>query len=145
MDTMKAAQHDAYGPADVLKTRQVPIPALKPGHALVRVAASSVNGVDITIRSGGLKILTGKQFPKGTGRDFAGEIVAIGPAEAVFKVGDAVWGFIEGFKEGSSAAAEYVLVAIGGLALRPRTIDANWRRRPLWGRRCRAWRAARRH
>jgi NADPH:quinone reductase-like Zn-dependent oxidoreductase len=125
MDTMKAAQLDAYGPPEVLKIRQAPIPALKPGYALVHVAASSVNGVDITIRSGGLKILTGKQFPKGTGYDFAGEIVAIDPAETAFKVGDAVWGFMEGFKQGPSAtAAEYVLVTLGGLALRPRTIDA---------------------
>jgi NADPH:quinone reductase-like Zn-dependent oxidoreductase len=125
MDTMKAAQLDAYGAAEVLKTRRVPIPALKPGHALVRVAASSVNGVDITIRSGGLKIFTGKQFPKGTGYDFAGEIVAIDPAETAFKVGDAVWGFTEGFRQGPSAtAAEYVLVTLGGLALRPRTVDA---------------------
>jgi hypothetical protein len=124
MDTMKAAQHDAYGPAEVLRTRQVPIPALKPGHALVRVAASSVNGVDIAIRSGGLRMLTGKSFPKGTGRDFAGEILAIDPAETAFKVGDAVWGFIEGFRASpSAAAAEYVLVSLGGLALRPRTID----------------------
>lgn len=125
MDTMKAAQLDAYGPPEVLKTRQVPIPALKPGHALVHVAASSVNGVDLTIRSGGLKIVTGKQFPKGTGYDFAGEIVAIDREETAFKVGDAVWGFTEGFKQGPSAtAAEYVLVTLGGLALRPRTIDA---------------------
>jgi NADPH:quinone reductase-like Zn-dependent oxidoreductase len=125
MDTMKAAQHDAYGPAEVLKTRQIPIPALKPDHALVRVAASSVNGVDITIRSGGLKILTGKQFPKGTGRDFAGEIVSIDPAATAFKVGDAVWGFMEGFRQSPSAtAAEYVLAPLGGLALRPWTIDA---------------------
>lgn len=122
---MKAAQLDAYGPPEVLKTRQVPVPALKPGHALVRVAASSVNGVDITICSGGLKLLTGKQFPKGTGYDFAGEIVAIDPEETAFKVGDAVWGFMEGFKQGPSAtAAEYVLITLGGLALRPRTIDA---------------------
>jgi len=125
MDAMKAVQHDVFGPAEVLQTRQVPIPVLKPRHALVRVVASSVNGVDITIRSGGLKMLTGNQFPKGTGRDFAGEIVAIDPAETAFKVGDAVWGFIEGFKPSPSlAAAEYVLVPYGGLALRPRTIDA---------------------
>jgi len=125
MDTMKAAQHEAYGSAEVLKTRQLPLPALKPGHALVRVAASSVNGVDITIRSGRLKMLTGKHFPKGTGRDFAGEVVAIDPAETVFKVGDPVWGFIEGFEQSpSAAAAEYVLAPFGGLALRPRTIDA---------------------
>ncbi|HWE44379.1 MAG TPA: NAD(P)-dependent alcohol dehydrogenase, partial [Caulobacteraceae bacterium] len=84
-----------------------------------------VTGVDIPIRSGGLMLVTGKQFPKGTGRDFAGEVAAIDPAEAGFKVGDAVWGFIEGFKPSpSAAAAEYVLAPLGGLALRPRTIDA---------------------
>lgn len=47
MDEMRAAQYDAYGPAEILRVRNVPVPRLRPGHVLVRVAVSSVNEADI--------------------------------------------------------------------------------------------------
>jgi NADPH:quinone reductase-like Zn-dependent oxidoreductase len=44
MNEMRAAPYDAYGPPEVLQVRTAPVPRLRPGHVLVRVAASSVNG-----------------------------------------------------------------------------------------------------
>ena len=67
MNEMRAAQYDAYGPPEVLRVRTVAVPSLRPGHVLVRVAASSLNGADIAVRSGKLKLVTGRKFPRGPG------------------------------------------------------------------------------
>jgi hypothetical protein len=44
MNEMRAAQYDAYGPPEALRVRNVPVPRLRPGHVLVRAAATSING-----------------------------------------------------------------------------------------------------
>ena len=60
MNEMRAAQYDAYGPPEVLRVRTVPVPPLLPGHVLVRVAASSINGADTAVRAGKLKLVSGR-------------------------------------------------------------------------------------
>lgn len=123
---MRAAQYDAYGPAEVLRVRTVPVPRIRPGHVLVRVAASSVNRADIAIRSGNLKLVTGRSFPRGVGLDFAGEVIEVADDVTGLAVGDDVWGFLDGAGSGrpTGAAAEYVLAPAKGTAFRPRTISA---------------------
>ena len=70
-------------------------PRLRPGHVLVRVAASSVNRTDITARSGKLKPVTGRSFPLGVGLDFVGEIVEAADGVTGLVAGDEVWGFLD--------------------------------------------------
>ena len=74
MNEMRAAQYDAYGPPEVLQIRTIPVPRLKPGHVLVRVAATSVNAADTAVRAGKLKLISGRSFPRGAGFDFAGTV-----------------------------------------------------------------------
>lgn len=126
MNEMRAAQYDAYGPPEVLRVRTVPVPRLRPGHVLVRVAASSVNGADIGVRSGQLRLVTGRSFPRGAGFDFAGTI-AEAAAVTGLAAGDEVWGFLDGVRGGgpSGAAAEYVLAPATATALRPRTVSVT--------------------
>lgn len=50
--TMAAVQYAQYGPPGVLEVAQVPLPARLAGEVLVRVAATSVNPVDIKCRRG---------------------------------------------------------------------------------------------
>lgn len=123
---MRAAQYDAYGPPEVLRVRTVPVPRQRPGHVLVRVAASSVNGADITVRGGKLKLVSGRSFPRGAGFDFAGEVVEAASDVTGLAAGDQVWGFLDGVRNGgpSGAAAEYVLAPAAGTSLRPRTVSA---------------------
>lgn len=126
MNEMRAAQCDAYGPPEVLRVRTVPVPRLRPAHVLVRVAASSVNGADIAVRGGKLKLVTGRSFPRGAGFDFAGEVVEAAGDVTGLAVGDEVWGFLDGVRQAgpSGAAAGYVLAPVKGTALRPRTVSA---------------------
>jgi NADPH:quinone reductase-like Zn-dependent oxidoreductase len=77
----------------VLHVASVPVPTLRPGEVLVRVAAASVNAADTIFRSGKLRLLTGRRFPRGTGYDFAGEVVELGEGVTGFSCGMQVWGF----------------------------------------------------
>ena len=53
-----------------------PVPSLRSGHVLVRAVASSVNAADVLVRSGGVRLLSGRSFPRGSGFDFVGDVVA---------------------------------------------------------------------
>jgi len=62
--------------------------------------------------------------PRGTGFDFAGDVVEVADDVQRFRAGDAVWGFLNGIRQGPVAAtAEYVLAPVTGVARRPRNID----------------------
>ena len=126
MDEMRAAQYDSYGPPEVLRVRTVPVPGLRPGHVLVRVAASSINGADIAVRAGKLRLVTGRSFPRGAGFDFAGTVVEAAADVTGLAADDEVWGFLNGIRNPgpSGAAAQYVLAPATGTALRPRTVSA---------------------
>ena len=124
---MRAAEYDRYGPAAVLQLRTVDRPRAGPGKALVRVLASTVNPLDAIVRSGQLRLLTGRRFPRRTGIDFAGEVVALGPGASAggpsrFAVGDRVWGEVPFSAERSGSqgsAAEFVTVATTRIARTP--------------------------
>lgn len=122
---MKAIQYQAYGLPEVLEVVTTPIPKIKAGYVLIKVSASSVNAADIMVRSGKIKFLSGKKFPKGTGFDFTGQIIEVGSSSNGLKKGDEVWGFLNDIKQSFPAtAAEYVIAPVGAVALRPTTLDS---------------------
>jgi NADPH:quinone reductase-like Zn-dependent oxidoreductase len=119
---MRAAEYHQYGPPTVLKISSVEAPEIARDEVLVRVHASSINPIDTIVRRGTLSFQTGKNFPKRTGIDFAGEIVEINSDTPNFKVGDRVWGVMpltieRGFGQGS--AADFVAIATSRIALSP--------------------------
>jgi len=75
---MLAVEFDTYGGPEVLKLRRRAAPELGPGELLARVRAVSMNPVDWKVRSGMLQKFFPVTFPVVTGRDGAGEIVAVG-------------------------------------------------------------------
>jgi NADPH:quinone reductase-like Zn-dependent oxidoreductase len=117
---MRAVQFDRYGGSEVLEIRTVPVPGPGPDEVLVRVHASGLNPKDAIVRQGGLRLLTGRRFPRGTGYDFAGEVAAAGDRVTDLAPGDRVWGFLDGFMGG--AAAEYVAVPRRWMARMPARI-----------------------
>jgi len=118
---MRALYCPKYGPPDVLEMREVPKPALRKGHVIVRVAAVAVTSGDARIRAA--------RFPKGMrtlarlglgifgprhpvpGMCYAGEIVAAAPDVTGFVVGQRVMG-MTGMKMG--ACADFVAVSAKG-------------------------------
>jgi NADPH:quinone reductase-like Zn-dependent oxidoreductase len=75
---MLAVEFDAYGGPEVLKLRSRKAPQPAPGEVLIKVYAVSANPVDWKIRSGMLQKFFPVTFPVITGRDGAGEIMAVG-------------------------------------------------------------------
>lgn len=108
---MKAAQIFSYGAPDVLRVTDVERPEPGAGQVLVSVGASSVNGHDALIRSGAMKIISGRRFPIGSGLDFAGTVAAIGPGVTGRRVGELVWGTVHPReKHAVAGAAEFCVV-----------------------------------
>lgn len=86
---MKVAWFHQYGGPDVLRCEDAPQPVPGPDEALIRVRATGVNHVDLDVRAGTSRVpLT---FPHILGREFAGEIAALGGASPDFREGDRVW------------------------------------------------------
>jgi NADPH:quinone reductase-like Zn-dependent oxidoreductase len=117
---MRAVQFDRYGDSDVLEVRTIPLPGPGRDEVLVRVHASGLNPKDAIVRQGGLRLLTGRRFPRGTGFDFSGEVAAHGARVTDLKHGDRVWGFLDGYLGG--AAADYVAVPRAWMAPMPRRL-----------------------
>ncbi|MEO6086852.1 MAG: NAD(P)-dependent alcohol dehydrogenase [Umezawaea sp.] len=119
---MRVALYDRYGPPEVLYEGKAPMPEAKPGEVLVRVHGASVNGGELHMRSGKLKLLSPRGFPKRTGIDFAGEVVTAAQGVPGPKVGDRVWGMVASPLAGG-ATAEYVAVRPRRLSPRPAGLD----------------------
>ncbi len=105
---MRAVRFERYGDSDVLEIRTVPVPQPGRDEVLVRVHASGLNPKDPIVRQGSLRLITGRKFPRGTGYDFSGQVVAPGARVSDLARGDRVWGFLDGFRGG--AAAEYAAI-----------------------------------
>ncbi|MFI9505280.1 NAD(P)-dependent alcohol dehydrogenase [Nocardia sp. NPDC052566] len=112
-DLMKAIVQERYGSPDVLSLREVDTPAIADNEVLVRVRGASVNAYDWHVMQGDpylVRLLApswGLRGPKQPirGRDFAGQVEAVGPGVTRIAVGDQVFGDL-GNADG--AFAEYV-------------------------------------
>jgi len=61
---MKAVAYYRYGGPEVMQLADLPQPTLRPGHALVKIEAASINPVDWKLRGGLLRLIMGKKFPR---------------------------------------------------------------------------------
>ncbi|GAA1994663.1 NAD(P)-dependent alcohol dehydrogenase [Microbacterium pumilum] len=108
--------YDRYGPPEVLRVVNLPVPVPGPRDVLVRIVATGLNlsdwealvGSPLYSRFGGLR----RPRRKVLGSDIAGVVAAVGPAVTRFAVGDEVYGDnlqrLGGFAE-FAIAAESVL------------------------------------
>ena len=117
---MKAVQIMSFGTTDVLRINDVDRPSPGAGEVLVSVEASSVNGHDVIVRRGELKMMSGRRFPIGVGLDFAGTVAATGAGVTGYRVGDRVWGMVHPRQRHAIAgAAEYVVVSAERISIVP--------------------------
>jgi NADPH:quinone reductase-like Zn-dependent oxidoreductase len=101
---MRAIAVTKKGAQPALHTLPKPKPA--DGEVLVRVQASSINGVDLYMARAAAQ---GENFPVGLGKDFAGTVDAVGVGVTRFASGDRVFGWLA--KPGSDGTfAEYITV-----------------------------------
>ena len=103
---MKAVRFHEYGDPSVLRYEDVEQPVPGAGQVLVRVAATSFNGVDGNIRGGFMQGPIPVTLPHTPGIDVSGTVDALGEDVTGLEVGDRVIGFLPMADDG--AAAEYV-------------------------------------
>ncbi|WP_028109096.1 zinc-dependent alcohol dehydrogenase family protein [Ferrimonas futtsuensis] len=120
---MKASIINSYGDVDVFELAEIAKPELKPGHVLVRVAATSVNTVDTMIRQMGEALPLSPALPAVLGMDFAGTIEAIGDGVTNFAVGDEVYGCAGGLADLQGTLAEYILADARLIARKPKNLS----------------------
>jgi len=113
---MKAAVHTRYGPPEVVRIVDVPMPAVGERDLLVKVQVTTVNRTDCGFRAAHpffIRVFTGLLRPRRTilGTEFAGTVEAVGGRVTSFAVGDRVFGFHE-WRFG--AHAEYLSIAEEG-------------------------------
>jgi NADPH:quinone reductase len=117
---MRAQILKAYGGPENFALTDIPKPAIEPGKVLIRVAATSVNQIDIKIR-GGLPI--GPALPAVLGADVAGIIEEVGDGVIGFAAGDEVYGCAGGVKGQGGTLAEYILADARLIAPKPRSLS----------------------
>lgn len=121
---MKAMILKEYGADAEFISTELDKPAVKAGHVLVRVAASSVNTVDTMIRQLGQEQLPlSPDLPALLGMDFAGEVAAVGDGVEGFAVGDEVYGCAGGLADLPGALAEYILADARLIAPKPKSFS----------------------
>ena len=111
---MKAVQVREAGGPEKMEVVDVPVPVPGPGQALVRIAASGVNFIDIYFRSGLYK----SDLPITLGSEAAGTVASVGPTVTQVAPGDRVaYAMVRG------SYAEYAAVPETSLVKIPDTID----------------------
>ena len=96
---MKAMIIKNFGDSDVFEPAQIDKPMVKPGHVLVKIAATSINTVDTMIRQMGEELPISPELPAVLGMDFAGTIEEVGEGVSEYAVGDEVYGCAGGLGE----------------------------------------------
>src|SRR5919205_199902 len=97
---MKAVRVNEYGGPEVLSYEDVPVPEPEAGQALVRLAASGVNFIDVYQRTGTYPM----ELPFTLGLEGAGEVEAVGEGVEEISPGDYV-----AFAGVPGAYAEYIV------------------------------------
>jgi NADPH:quinone reductase-like Zn-dependent oxidoreductase len=115
--TMLAAAIDHGGGPEVLSIHRLAVPKPGAGQVLIAVHAAGVAVWDATARQ---DAGAGTHFPLVLGTDGSGIIAAIGAGVRDFKVGDAVYGAVEGLPGGFYA--QYVVTAAEDVAHIPKGI-----------------------
>ena len=119
---MRAVTMTGFDAAPALTDLDVPEP--KEGEVRVRIRAASVNGFDLAVAAGYTKDYMEHRFPLVLGKDFAGEVDALGAGVTGYAVGDRVFGTVTKPYLGDGSFAEYVTVPIAvGLAPLPESIS----------------------
>ena len=109
-------------PGGSFRKTDLPRPALRANHVLVKIKASGVNPLDTKIRAG--KAAHAKQpLPSVLGLDMAGIVEEVGPGVTAFKRGDEVFGMVGGVGGLQGTLAEFIAADVDLLASQPTNLS----------------------
>jgi NADPH:quinone reductase-like Zn-dependent oxidoreductase len=81
---MKAVLLYSYGDPEQLRYEETPVPKFGDNEVLVKMHATSINPIDVKIRSGAAKSRFSIKFPAILGRDLSGEVAETGSLRSAF-------------------------------------------------------------
>lgn len=119
---MQAVMYDHFGDDSVLSLRETALPQAARGEVQVRVRVASLNPVDFKLRSGILRMVGRPRRPAITGKDFSGEISALGADVQGYKVGQRVFGSVDPMG-GQGSCAQFVALSTDLIALTPEAVS----------------------
>ncbi len=120
---MKAMIIRDFGSSNVFESTEITKPEVKPGHVLVKIAATSINTVDTMIRQMGKELPISPELPAVLGMDFAGTVEAVGQGISEYAVGDEVYGCAGGLGDLPGTLAEYMVADANLIAHKPKTLS----------------------
>ncbi|HEX5227247.1 MAG TPA: NADP-dependent oxidoreductase [Bryobacteraceae bacterium] len=118
---MKAIRLHARGGPEQMVYEDAPMPALQPGDALVRVYATAFTRTELTWDETYRNPDGSPRLPTIPGHEMSGMIESVPVGIRDLGPGDAVYALADFPRDG--AAAEYIAIRAGHLALKPRTLD----------------------
>ena len=130
---MKAAMIHRYGQKEV-EVVETAMPKIREQDVLVKIAAASINPIDLKTKEGKMKMLLKYPMPLTLGSDFSGTIVETGKGATNFLIGDQVYGRVQ--KDRIGTFAEYIAVSQEDIALLPKNVSFEDRERRV-GKECR--------
>lgn len=119
---MKAMIIKKFGSSDVFESTEIVKPEVKPGHVLVKIAATSINTVDTMIREMGKDLPISPELPAVLGMDFAGTVETVGEGIRAYAVGDEVYGCAGGLGDLPGTLAEYMVADANLIAHKPKSL-----------------------
>jgi NADPH:quinone reductase-like Zn-dependent oxidoreductase len=123
---VKSAQFHRFGGPGVIEIVEAPVPEVKAGEVLIRVAASSVNAVDASHRAGKLGFVAGRRFPQGLGIDAVGRVEKLGAGVSGLALGERVWAVragAAGLRNPTGLASEFAVVDARRVAHAPESLN----------------------
>jgi NADPH:quinone reductase-like Zn-dependent oxidoreductase len=112
-DQAMCVEYDRTGDVDVLERRARPLPAPGPDEVTVEVICAGISHIDGFIRDGRESDWE-EEWPRRSGSDFAGVVIAAGERAKSFPVGSEVIGHVR-----SGAHATHLTVPVAALVRKP--------------------------
>jgi NADPH:quinone reductase-like Zn-dependent oxidoreductase len=121
-DTMKAAAVVGFGPPSALTLHEVPVPRPGPQEVLFAIVTAGIGSWDASIRDGSWRKPGRQRFPLVPGVDGAGIVVAKGARVRRVRLGDRVYGYEFGNRQGGFYA-EFVAAQAAHVGRVPKGLD----------------------
>ena len=122
-ESMRAAAVDRFGPPSALTIHELPLPKPGPQEVVIAIETAGVGSWDASIRDGSWRKPGRPRFPLVPGVDGAGTVVAKGARVPRLRLGDRVYAYEFGNRQGgfyaefAAAAAQHVFRVPKGLRL----------------------------
>ena len=95
-------------------------PKIDKGQALIKTIATTINNVDVYVRTGQYPIQSPMPFL--LGRDVVGEVIEVSN-DSKFNIGDIVWSNSQGYEDRQGVSAQYLSINEDRLYKLPKNVD----------------------